>query len=61
VLTRDRTSIIIAHRLQTVQECDRVLVMQHGEVKEIGTHEALLARGGVYRTLHELQFQSAAT
>lgn len=60
VLTRGRTSIIIAHRLQTVQECDRVLVLQHGEVKEIGTHDALLAQGGIYRTLYELQFQDAA-
>jgi ATP-binding cassette subfamily B multidrug efflux pump len=60
VLTQGRTSIIIAHRLQTVQECDRVLVLQHGEVKEIGSHEVLLARGGIYRTLYELQFQSDA-
>jgi ATP-binding cassette subfamily B protein len=58
VLTAGRTSIIIAHRLQTIQECDRVLVLQHGEVKEVGSHEALLAKGGLYRTLHELQFQS---
>ncbi|HTO56838.1 MAG TPA: ABC transporter ATP-binding protein [Pseudomonadales bacterium] len=60
VLTKDRTSIVIAHRLQTIQEADRVLVLQHGEVKEIGTHDELLARPGVYRTLYELQFQDAA-
>ena len=60
VLTKGRTSIVIAHRLQTIQEADRVLVLQHGEVKEIGTHEQLLARVGVYRTLYELQFQDTA-
>jgi len=60
VLTKGRTSIVIAHRLQTIQEADRVLVLQHGEVKEIGTHEQLLSRPGVYRTLYELQFQDTA-
>jgi ATP-binding cassette subfamily B protein len=60
VLTKGRTSIVIAHRLQTIQEADRVLVLQHGEVKEMGTHEQLLSRPGVYRTLYELQFQDTA-
>ena len=60
VLTKARTSIVIAHRLQTIQEADRVLVLQQGEVKEVGTHEQLLARPGVYRTLYELQFQDTA-
>ena len=59
-LTEGRSSIIIAHRLQTIRECDRVLVLHHGEVKEIGTHEELLAKQGIYFTLHELQFQDAA-
>ncbi len=58
-LTEGRTSIIIAHRLQTIQECDRVLVLHHGEVKELGTHEELLAARGIYYTLHELQFQDS--
>ncbi|MGI9272781.1 MAG: ABC transporter ATP-binding protein [Woeseiaceae bacterium] len=55
-LTADRTAILIAHRLQTVQEADRVLVLDHGEVAELGTHEELLAADGLYATLHSLQF-----
>ncbi len=60
-LTIGRTSIIIAHRLQTIQECDRVLVLHQGEVRELGTHEELLDRKGIYYTLHQLQFQDSAT
>ncbi len=56
-LTEGRTSIIIAHRLQTIQECDRILVLHRGKVCEIGTHEELVAQKGIYFTLHELQFQ----
>jgi len=60
-LTSGRTSIIIAHRLQTIQEADRVLVLEPGRVKEIGTHEELLEAGGLYYQLHSLQFQETAT
>jgi ATP-binding cassette subfamily B multidrug efflux pump len=56
-LTAGRTSIIIAHRLQTIQEADRVLVLQNGRVEELGTHDELLAQEGLYYTLHSLQFQ----
>ena len=52
-----RTSILIAHRLQTIQEADRVVVLHQGEVKEMGSHEELLAMNGLYAMLHELQFQ----
>ena len=57
-LTEGRTSILIAHRLQTIQEANRVLVLQDGKVEELGTHEELLAAGGLYHTLHALQFQA---
>lgn len=56
-LMAGRTSILIAHRLQTIQEANRVIVIDHGEVKEIGTHAELLALKGLYATLHKLQFQ----
>lgn len=56
-LMQGRTSILIAHRLQTIQEADHILVLHHGVVREYGTHEELLAHKGLYFTLHELQFQ----
>jgi ATP-binding cassette subfamily B protein len=59
-LMEGRTSILIAHRLQTIQEADRILVLDHGEVKEYGSHEELLALDGIYATLHELQFQDTS-
>ncbi len=59
VLSAGRTSIIIAHRLQTIQEADRVLVLANGELSELGTHAELLARKGTYSRLYALQFQDA--
>ncbi len=56
-LTHGRTSIIIAHRLQTIQEADRVMVMDNGEIAEIGSHEELIEAKGLYYALHSLQFQ----
>jgi ATP-binding cassette subfamily B multidrug efflux pump len=56
-LMKGRTSILIAHRLQTIQEADQVLVLHHGVVKEYGSHNELLEMKGIYHTLHELQFQ----
>jgi ABC-type multidrug transport system fused ATPase/permease subunit len=56
-----RTSILIAHRLQTIQEADHVLVLAEGRVQEYGSHESLLAADGLYKTLHDLQFQDAAS
>jgi len=55
-----RTAIVIAHRLSTIRKADRILVFHRGEIVEEGTHEALLARGGVYARLHQLQFAADA-
>jgi ABC-type multidrug transport system fused ATPase/permease subunit len=54
-----RTSIVIAHRLATVRRATRILVLDRGRVVEEGTHETLLARGGLYARLYELQFVEA--
>ena len=53
---KDRTSLVIAHRLSTVQGVDRILVFHHGELRETGSHQELLDKGGLYSRLHELQF-----
>jgi ATP-binding cassette, subfamily B, bacterial MsbA len=55
-LMKNRTTIAIAHRLSTVRNADRIVVMENGEIKEQGTHEQLLAGAGVYRKLYEMQF-----
>jgi ATP-binding cassette, subfamily B, multidrug efflux pump len=56
-LISDRTSIIIAHRLSTIQRADQIIVLDKGEVKEIGTHRELLEKGGFYSKLHQMQFE----
>jgi subfamily B ATP-binding cassette protein MsbA len=55
-LVRDRTVLVIAHRLATVRDADRIVVLDEGRVVESGTHAQLLAREGLYRRLHDLQF-----
>jgi ABC-type multidrug transport system fused ATPase/permease subunit len=55
-LVRDRTVLVIAHRLATVRDADRIVVLDRGRVVESGTHSELLAGGGLYRRLHDLQF-----
>jgi len=59
-LLRNRTSLIVAHRLSTVSIADRILVMHKGEVAEVGTHESLLEKGGLYARLYRLQFKEIA-
>lgn len=56
-LIAGRTSIVIAHRLSTIQRADAIIVLDKGEVKEVGSHAALLARGGFYSKLHQMQFE----
>jgi subfamily B ATP-binding cassette protein MsbA len=55
-LMRDKTSIVIAHRLSTVRRADLIVVMEKGKIIQTGTHYELLEKGGVYRKLYELQF-----
>jgi ATP-binding cassette subfamily B protein len=56
-LLAGRTSLVIAHRLSTVQKADRILVLHKGEVRELGTHQELLAQRGIYHRLYRLQFK----
>jgi len=58
-LMSNRTVIVIAHRLSTIRRADKIVVLDRGKITEIGTHEELVNRGGIYQRLHELQFLEA--
>ena len=58
-LLKDRTAIVVAHRLSTIRESDRIIVLKHGEVEDQGTHEELMARPGLYQKLAKLHFEAA--
>ncbi|MGA0073749.1 MAG: ABC transporter ATP-binding protein [Flavobacteriaceae bacterium] len=58
-ITQGRTSIVIAHRLATIQKADKILVMDQGKIVEMGTHDSLIAQGGYYTQLYEAQFTEA--
>ncbi|MFS0590162.1 ABC transporter ATP-binding protein [Cytobacillus horneckiae] len=58
VLKQGRTTFIIAHRLSTIKNADRILVLEHGEIKEQGTHEQLVAAGGIYEQMYQMQAKS---
>ena len=59
-LMKGRTTLIIAHRLATVMNADRILVMEDGRIVESGTHQELIAEGGLYSRLAKLQFEQKA-
>ncbi|MFL4470559.1 ABC transporter ATP-binding protein [Tateyamaria armeniaca] len=60
-LSAGRTTLVIAHRLSTIRGADKIIVMDRGEVKDTGTHEELLERGGIYADLYRLQFKDGKT
>jgi len=58
-LSRDRTTVVIAHRLSTVQKADQIAVLDQGRVMEVGTHHELLKKGGYYSRLYSMQFSNS--
>ena len=57
---RERTAVVIAHRLSTIQGADRIIVLHHGEIREQGSHQELMAAGGIYSRLYGLQFPTTS-
>jgi ABC-type multidrug transport system fused ATPase/permease subunit len=55
-LVRNRTTVVIAHRLSTIRRANTIVVMESGRIIEMGSHSELLAKGGQYKRLYELQF-----
>ena len=56
-MVEGRTSVVIAHRLSTIQRADKIIVMHKGQVREVGTHQQLLAQRGIYYKLYQLQYK----
>jgi len=56
ILTKNRTTLVVAHRLSTIQSADKIVVMDDGKIIETGTHKELIAKGGAYSSLHNIQF-----
>lgn len=59
-MMRGRTAIVIAHRLSTIQKADKIIVLDHGHIKEIGSHDELLEKDGFYSQLHKMQYKEFA-
>ena len=56
-MLQGRTSFVIAHRLSTIRDCDKIMVVENGGISEIGNHEELLAKGGIYYNLYMAQYR----
>jgi ATP-binding cassette subfamily B protein len=59
-MMRGRTSIVIAHRLSTIQKANKIMVLDHGEIKETGSHDQLLELDGYYTQLYKMQYKEFA-
>ena len=53
---KSRTTFVIGHRLSTIMHADKIVVLENGQIEEVGTHEELLKKNGIYKKLYELQF-----
>lgn len=60
-LMQDRTTLVVAHRLSTIERADQIVVIEHGRIVEVGTHQSLLKEGGHYARLYRMQFKTQAT
>ena len=60
-LMAGRTVVVIAHRLSTIRRADKIVVIENGNIREIGNHDELVNHGGIYQRLHELQFVDAGS
>ena len=59
-ILKNRTSIVVAHRLSTIKEVDKIIVIDSGEIKEMGSHKELLEKNGFYKKLYEMQYKNIA-